>query len=348
MQVYSQEILRFNASCESLIKDILQFEMGIQVGRNRFLYQGYKFPIKVLSYQDERKNQKTLLAYFDHRTYKILINYNYAKRLSRGVLVDLLKHELAHYFVYIIHGSSVEAHGKEFQSFCKSYGWGDQISSATIEEAEIDIKREAAERRYKKLMALSNSDNENEAMLALEKAQALMLKDSVKDETESYFLQILDAVKRKNSKLQAIYEILETMNFAVVFHYTNAGLQFETYGNWEQIQQCTDVFQYLNNTLDNIWKEQTNLKGISSKNSFFQGFSHGVCHQLKEKQKKYSAETKKALQLYKQELQKAESMVYPKLSRTYSRNHVNHTAYNQGFQNGEKFNTQFEKHRYLS
>ncbi len=347
MQVYSQDILRFNASCESLLKDILTYEMGIKVNRTRFFYRGYYFPLKVLSYQDERKSKKTLLAYYDSRTYKIMVNYNYAQKLSRGVLIDLLKHELAHYFVFILHGPNVDPHGKEFHEFCDAYGWGDQISSASIEEAEIDERREADERRYRKLMALAKSDNENEAMLALEKAQALML-EAPQEQTEQYFLIILDQLKRKNSKLQAIYDILETMNFAVVFHYTNDGLQFETYGNWEQIQQCKDVFNYLNNTLDGLWKSQTNLSGISSKNSFFQGFSHGVCHQLKSKQKQYTPAAKKALQLYKQELQKAESMVYPNLSRTYSRSNVNHEAYNQGFQRGEQFNTQFEKHRYLN
>lgn len=354
MQVYSKEILKFNQKCIRYIKSILSNEFGptfgVKLGRTRFFYKGYYYPISVASFQDERESSKKILGQFSEKNLKILVNFTMLKAASDFTLIDLLRHETAHYINYIHHGSSVLPHGKEFVELCQKLGWGVEVYGASIEEKTWDSTVADKEKKLKKLLALSKSNNEHEATLALKKAQDIITQygiSSKADEEEVYFLKILDTLKRKNAKLQAIYDILEAMNFAVIFHYTFDDLQFETYGTWEQVSHCEEVFHFLNASLDEIWRAQTNLSGIQAKTSFFIGFSQAVTRNLEIEQREFSKEQRQNLVKYQEALTKAKEMIYPRLKSSHSQQNIDLTAFRKGFKNGENFNTNYQKHRFL-
>lgn len=352
MFVFSNEILEFNQYCHNIIRDILKDISIVSVKTKRFSYKNMTYPIKVLSYIDERELKKNTLAYFCSETLQIQINYEVAKNLSKKELITLLKHELAHYLVYIMHGN-VEAHGTEFRNFCKSQNWGEEIHSATISKTKIneDIKRN--KNKIQKLMSLSKSDNIHEATLALKKAQSLMFEHNISFEekkTDSlYYLEVLERFKRKTEKHQSIYSILESMEFALIFHYTNSGCQLETYGNLTQVTNAQEVYNYLNHCLDKIWiktKEENNLKGLASKNSFFYGFTKGVREQLE--QREISTIYKNQLIKHRKDLEIAQSLIYPVTAKQNRKKSLDLYSYKKGILEGKRFNASFKKHQYIS
>jgi hypothetical protein len=91
-----------------------------------------------------------------------------------GVLVEVLKHEMAHQFVDEVLGIHDEpAHGPEFRRVCAERGIDARAAGAP---AGADAARDHVLERVGKLLALAASSNEHEAQAAMSAAQRLMLK----------------------------------------------------------------------------------------------------------------------------------------------------------------------------
>lgn len=96
-----------------------------------------------------------------------------------GVVVEVLKHEMAHQFVHEVLGRADEPpHGPTFRAMCASLG----IDASATGVPEASERPEAESRlleRVAKLLALAESPNANEAQAAATAAQRLMLKHNL-------------------------------------------------------------------------------------------------------------------------------------------------------------------------
>jgi hypothetical protein len=93
-----------------------------------------------------------------------------------GVVVEVLKHEMAHQYVHEVLGvPAAAAHGPEFRRVCAERNIDARAAGAPARPAGEDHVLD----RIAKLLALAESPNEHEAQAAMSAAQRLMLKYNV-------------------------------------------------------------------------------------------------------------------------------------------------------------------------
>lgn len=97
------------------------------------------------------------------------------------VVIETLKHEMAHQYVSDVLGIEDEetSHGPAFRMVCERYGIDGRAAHRASEE-ELRIVE-----RAKKLLALSQSPNENEAAAALRAVQKLLRQHGLREEDVS-------------------------------------------------------------------------------------------------------------------------------------------------------------------
>jgi hypothetical protein len=102
-----------------------------------------------------------------------------------GVVVEVLKHEMAHQYVHEILGEKSETpHGPAFRDACARLGVdprasGLPSSGAAADPAERDVGDDRTLTRISRLLALAESPNRHEAEAAMAAAQRLMLKHNL-------------------------------------------------------------------------------------------------------------------------------------------------------------------------
>lgn len=314
MTIYSKKVFLFIAEIRQAIRSILSKEVGLKVTQNRFYKTTYSYPINVVIY-----NNKSMLGYFDSNFFELGFHES-LMYVSKSQLYDIIRHELAHYLVFIQQGQ-VQSHGSEFKTLCISLGWGQSVFQATccLEKEENPIEASGILRKVQKLMALSQSGNPNEAELAMLKAQELLLKHNMdasyieSDEDKVVLKRILQQ-KKEDGKMRAIARILETFFVSVVYRKASGFVCLEILGDPTNVEIAEYVAGYLTTELDTLWKN-TQLKGLIAKNSFFHGLAKGYCTKIDALKRGYDIH---ALMVIEKKLTEAKSLVYPKLTQSKS------------------------------
>jgi hypothetical protein len=101
-----------------------------------------------------------------------------------GVVVEVLKHEMAHQYVHEILGEKSDTpHGPAFRDACARLGVDPRASGlprgGEAEHAERDVGDDRTLTRISRLLALAESPNRHEAEAAMAAAQRLMLKHNL-------------------------------------------------------------------------------------------------------------------------------------------------------------------------
>lgn len=146
---------------------------------------------------------KSVWGQYDSTAKVIRLSKNLIESHSWWNVVGVLKHELAHHLAHIrsgpFTGQHQSPHGIEFQKACDDLGVPyffrgagvdlDQESTWTPRKSNLEnfgISDFGASKashvhieKIKKLMSLACSDNENEAKLAAEKIQVLLIKNQI-------------------------------------------------------------------------------------------------------------------------------------------------------------------------
>src|SRR5262249_7846916 len=96
-----------------------------------------------------------------------------------GVVVEVLKHEMAHQYVHEVLGKRDEsAHGPAFRDLCEKLGI-DAGAAGVPSAAGTTADDERVLGRIARLLALAESANVHEAQAAMNAAQRLMLKHNL-------------------------------------------------------------------------------------------------------------------------------------------------------------------------
>lgn len=328
MLVYSQNIIEFINLIKVSLKDVLSNEVGLKVYGDRFYdrQQEYSYPINVVVFND-----RSMLGYFDPFFYELGFHESLMYS-SQGQLQDIIRHELAHYMTFIEYGNLVKPHGIEFRSFCQRFGWGEEVQKATscIDDGVSSLKAEenSVLRKVQKLMALASSSNKNEAEQAMIKSQQLLLKHNIEirnlvdDQDEKVFLKRIMKQKKKNAKMRAIANILETFFVSSVYNRQQEFTYLEIVGSAVNIEIAEYVASILEDKLEILWNQarklQLGLKGTIAKNSFILGVAQGYCDKIQFLKRKSDSHTSSALMIIEKKLEDAKAMVYPSLRKSYS------------------------------
>ena len=342
MKVYSETIHLFTRKCEKYLKEIITNETDILLKRSRFQINKYTYPLHIVAFVHQSK-----LGYFDPLTFQIGINQNLMFLAKESVIKDILRHEFAHYLNSILNPNATHHHGIEFKSICEKFNWSKSISKASMnitlanESIQGELHTEKLIRKVKALLKLAESDNPNEAQLATLKANQLLIKHNIKSlnsniDDSKIYAKALISFKRKNAKLNCIYEILKHFLVKPVIVYGSGKVTLEVSGDKANIELAEYVADFMDKELDHLWKNNNQgLKGLKAKNSFIMGIAKGYDEKMHNLKKDFSKDEQKSLIVLNNNLDKKLNLIYQRLSHVGSNRSIDSNAYESGKKAGK-------------
>ncbi len=289
-----------------------------------------------------------MLGYFDSEFLELGF-HECLMQSSKEKLKDIIRHEIAHYITYILHGNT-QPHGNEFCAFCQNMGWGETIYKATtcLDDGHFtQAFTNPILNKIQKLLALSTSSNEHEAELAMVKSQQLLLKYNLDaryistNEEEYFVLKRVMKRKREDAKMRAISKILETFFVNIVLNRTSEFTYLEIVGTEVNVEIAEYVCSVLEIEFDNLWNHAqltSKLHGTIAKNSFFLGISKGYCNKINALKKSYNTNVTHALVALEKQLVEAQTMAYPRLRSVTRKGSYCPTSSQLGEQAGKHLN----------
>lgn len=205
-----------------------------------------------------------------------------------AVTLEVLKHEMAHQYVDEVLGVVDEtSHGPRFRAVCDELGI--DAAAAGVPRVDAPEADEAARvlDKIRKLLALAESPNRNEAEAAAAAAQRLLLKhnlDRVADaNARGYAVRHLGAptgrVSEADNRLGTILEGHFFVDVIWISIYRpregKRGSVLEICGTPSNLEIAEYVHAFLRSTADRLWREHQRAEGIRS-NRDRQRFVAGV------------------------------------------------------------------------
>lgn len=218
-----------------------------------------------------------------------------------GVLVEVLKHEMAHQFVDEALGVRDEAaHGPEFRRVCQERGI--DARAAGVPEAPPSTRDHVLE-RVAKLLALAESSNEHEAQAAMSAAQRLMLKHNLEglvERRETYyeFRHLGEPSGRIPECERMLASILADHFFVEVIWVPvwrplegKRGSVLEVCGTRANLELAEYVRAFVMQTGERLWREYRGARRVPARERqrFLAGVVTGFRDKLEREQKKNRA-----------------------------------------------------------
>jgi hypothetical protein len=234
----------------------------------------------------------------------LIINYSWS------VTLQVLKHEMAHQLCTEQFQTPGAPHGEAFQQACELLGVLPEYrrsGTAVVEMVELatggsKISKRGRQclARVEKLLALSQSSNEHEAALAMQKANELIEKNHIQglgsNHEYRYGFGVIDRKrKRIESYQRRICTILQDFFFVrIVLASLYDPLRNDTYktiellGTKENVTIAEYCYHFLENRLASLWSlNRQRFKGSArtEKNSYYLGLLRGFHQKLEEQRK---------------------------------------------------------------
>lgn len=218
-------------------------------------------------------------------------------------VLEIFKHEVAHQLV-TDESSDESIHGPAFKAACERLGvasWACRAETteipleSSLKSAEVSSEEQRLLERAEKLLSLATSDNEHEALLAMQKVQELYAKYHLKriqDKREAHWGYLVLKLKKKRVERyqSVIASILNDHFFVEVIHTSLYDSEqcgdfkaLELLGSRENVLMAEYVFHFLESQLAGLWKayRPSRSMGIASRNSFFLGVLEGFREKLR-------------------------------------------------------------------
>lgn len=154
--------------------------------------------------------------------------------------------------------------------------------------------------KIQKLLALANSSNEHEAKSASAKANKLLLKHNLsmadirEEETEYNYVEV-DWYTRRPVISKFVYPILTQFFFIKIVNSQIGKRKFKItfLGEKDNLEIARYMDKFFREAFKNGWELYKHLHGLdnSSKQSYYLGFYHGICEQLKTVKEEVEEET---------------------------------------------------------
>ena len=349
MTIYSKKIFYFIQDIKEKVKKILSKEMHLVVKNDFFLYPycaGFH-PISIVIYES-----KKTIGYFDP-LFRELGFHKSLMHTSSDTLMDVIRHELAHYILHITSTIDTSPHGPRFQGFCQQMGWKESVYQARFCLEELTESTEKIHsdllRKIQKLLSLASSNNPHEAEAAMLKSRELLLKHHLDlryvQEEETILLKRPIKQKKADEKFYTISRIVRTFFVETVLGKTSDGhIYLEIFGDPSHIEVAEYVTLFLQEELDRLWqaaqKNNPHLKGLVAKNSFFRGLALGYLEKVQSAERQCGQETSCALILLEKKLQDAKELIYGNRLHSGRSRRVHHCEESShlGVQTGKKLN----------
>jgi uncharacterized protein DUF2786/SprT-like family protein len=213
-----------------------------------------------------------------------------------GVVLEVLKHEMAHQFAHeAMRAQEETAHGEAFRRACAVLGIDPAASGLPSGSGALPDEEARVLRRIAKLLALGGSDNQHEAEVAMREAHRLMLKHNLSGAGESRrrgygFRHLGEPTGRLQAHQRVLGAILGSHFFVepiwVSVHRAmagSAGTVLEVCGTEANLEMASYVHDFLLRTAEHLWIEHrrsTGLRGDAQRRSFLVGVMRGFSEKL--------------------------------------------------------------------
>jgi len=216
-----------------------------------------------------------------------------------GVLVEVLKHEMAHQYVtevLAVHDES--SHGPAFRKVCEERGF--DARAAGVPRASGDNPSPILD-RIAKLLALAESQNEHEAQAAMSAAQRLMLKHNIEaistGRASAYTHRHLGRPSGRLSESQRLLAAILSEHFFVEVIWVpiwrpleaKRGSVMEVCGTVDSVELAEYVHSFLTDTSERLWREHKQKNAIQSdagRRSYLAGVMSGFREKLELERRK--------------------------------------------------------------
>jgi hypothetical protein len=211
-----------------------------------------------------------------------------------GIVVEVLKHEMAHQYVHEVLGQTHEApHGPAFRDVCRRFGIdGSAAGLPSAEEGKVD---ERMVERVARLLALATSPNVHEAEAAAQAAQRLMLKYNIDARAEArsrgYAFAHVGRPTGRVTESERILSMLLGKHFFVEVIWVpiyrvvegKRGSVLELCGTPANLAMAEYVHAFLTRTAEQLWNEhrqRTRTLGNRDRRTYLAGVMTGFADKL--------------------------------------------------------------------
>ncbi len=224
-----------------------------------------------------------------------------------GVVVEVLKHEMAHQYVTEVLGERGEsAHGPRFRAVCERLGIDGAAAGMPIPKPDAELGPEQAEHRrvadrIARLLALAGSPNVHEAEAAMAAAQRLLLKHNIEVRqarvSQGYAWKHLGVPTGRTTEAERVLSLILGKHFFVEAIWVpvyrpelgKRGSVLEICGTPENVEIAEYVHGHLVQTAARLWDEhkaEHAIHGNRERRTFLAGVMSGMSEKLARETKK--------------------------------------------------------------
>ncbi|MFT3923710.1 MAG: DUF2786 domain-containing protein [Myxococcales bacterium] len=219
------------------------------------------------------------------------------------VVLEVLKHEMAHQFVHEVLREHETPHGPAFRDVCARLGI-DERSGGVPQAAQSTEQKRLLERVHK-LLALAQSDNQHEAEAAAAAAQRLMLRHNLdlaesSTPTQYSFRQLGRVTGRVSEWERRLGNVLRDHFFveiiwvpAYVPEQAKRGSVMEAIGSPENLELAAYVYDFLKHTAERLWlahQRDNEIANNRDRQPYYAGVMSGFAQKLAQEAKRHRAE----------------------------------------------------------
>jgi predicted SprT family Zn-dependent metalloprotease len=246
----------------------------------------------------------TDLGRWVHRTRTIQIARRLVHEHPWGVVVEVLEHEMAHQYVDEVLGVQDEsAHGPAFREVCERLGIDARANG--VPRSITDQSEQRVLDRVAKLLALAESQNENEAHAAMTAAQRLLLKHNLEHRAHThdrgYAFRHVGTPSSRRGEHEKILGTLLGQHFFVEaiwipVYVPEQGKRLsvlELCGAPANLEIAEYVHGYLLTTAERLWREHKRaaaIRGDRDRRTFLAGVMSGFAGKLRGAARKHREE----------------------------------------------------------
>lgn len=237
------------------------------------------------------------LGRWHRETRSIEVSRRLVLERSWGIVVEVLKHEMAHQYVHEVLGViDQSAHGPAFRGVCQKLGI-DAAAAGLPDVPSVESDDESARvlERISKLLALAESSNMNEAQAAMNAAQRLMLKYNIDHvahgQRQGYGFRHLGTPTGRVSEAERRLASILSKHFFVEVIWVPAfrplegkrGHVLEICGSHANLEMASYVHAFLMRTARDLWtahKRATGQRSDRDRRTFMAGVMAGFDDKL--------------------------------------------------------------------
>lgn len=278
------------------------------------------------------KNSNDKLGLFVADAKYIILNEDLIEgNVDQNDIDNIFLHEMAHALDYALNGQ-LSGHSPLFRTYCTLLGVPKEFSKSKVHLAIDKSKRYIS--KLEKLKAMQSSPFENEAMIAISKAQKMMIEGNIsKRKHEKIYLVDLFECKRMQFQSIKLVSLIKSITgvFAITISEENKKIE-RVYGEFEQVELSLYLYDYFALAIEQKIKELRK----EGKHIDRRSFTIGLIEELEEKIKPEINST--SLQITKMETANKDKAIRLAIkSRIKSKNYSIKITKTQSMDEGSKF-----------